>query len=96
MTQVLEHGAWFFLNLDYVKLEQVVHYASNLEMGHSYLEQQNTRRTYRIIYSSKKKKNFKGLEKIVPEKINSYRNQLQKDQCQYLLLTPLTWGNAEF
>jgi len=40
MTRVHEHDALFCLNLDCVKLQQAVHFASNQEKDHSHLAQQ--------------------------------------------------------
>jgi hypothetical protein len=41
MTQVPGHGGSIFQNLDYVKLQQVEHYASILKWGHSHLIKQD-------------------------------------------------------
>ena len=43
MTQVPGHGGSLFQNLDYVKLQQVVHYASTLRWGHRHLIKENKR-----------------------------------------------------
>lgn len=63
MTQVPEHGAQLFPNQDYAKLQQVVHFASNLMKGYSHLVQPKIKEFKKIQQSIQKDKTYDDYRK---------------------------------